>query len=94
MTEERVLSTRVGYTGGNTPNATYRNHGAHAEAVELVFDPAKISYRQIRRTVACPIAWSLRGAVRSGDANVDCVCAQKQKSPARGRALCRVECDA
>ena len=42
-----VLSTRVGYTGGNTPNATYRNHGAHAEAVEIIFDPARISYRQI-----------------------------------------------
>ena len=37
---------RVGYTGGNTPNATYRNHGAHAEAVEIIFDPARISYRQ------------------------------------------------
>jgi peptide-methionine (S)-S-oxide reductase len=42
-----VLSTRVGYTGGKTPNATYRNHGSHAEAVEIVFDPARISYRQI-----------------------------------------------
>ena len=42
-----VLSTRVGYTGGNTPNATYHNHGAHAEAVEIIFDPARISYRQI-----------------------------------------------
>ena len=42
-----VLSTRVGYTGGKTPNATYRNHGAHAEAVEIIFDPARISYRQI-----------------------------------------------
>jgi peptide-methionine (S)-S-oxide reductase len=42
-----VLSTRVGYTGGNTVNATYRNHGAHAEAVEIIFDPARISYRQI-----------------------------------------------
>jgi peptide-methionine (S)-S-oxide reductase len=42
-----VLSTRVGYTGGNTPNATYRNHGAHAEAVEIIFDPARISYRRI-----------------------------------------------
>ena len=38
---------RVGYTGGNTPNATYRNHGSHAEAVEIIFDPARISYRQI-----------------------------------------------
>jgi peptide-methionine (S)-S-oxide reductase len=42
-----VLSTRVGYTGGKTPNATYRNHGSHAEAVEIVFDPERISYRQI-----------------------------------------------
>jgi peptide-methionine (S)-S-oxide reductase len=42
-----VLSTRVGYTGGKTPNATYRNHGAHAEAVEIFFDPARISFRQI-----------------------------------------------
>jgi peptide-methionine (S)-S-oxide reductase len=42
-----VLSTRAGYSGGNTPNATYRNHGAHAEAVEIVFDPAKISYRKL-----------------------------------------------
>ena len=42
-----VISTRVGYTGGKTPNATYRNHGSHAEAVEIIFDPARISYRQI-----------------------------------------------
>jgi peptide-methionine (S)-S-oxide reductase len=45
--QEGVLSSRVGYTGGNTPNATYRNHGTHAEAIEIRFDPAKISYRQI-----------------------------------------------
>jgi peptide-methionine (S)-S-oxide reductase len=43
-----VISTRVGYTGDNrTPNATYRNHGDHAEAIEIVFDPAKITYRQL-----------------------------------------------
>jgi peptide-methionine (S)-S-oxide reductase len=42
-----VISTRVGYSGGSTPNATYRNHGHHAEAVEIVFDPARISYRQL-----------------------------------------------
>jgi peptide-methionine (S)-S-oxide reductase len=42
-----VISTRVGYTGGKTPNATYRNHGTHAEAIEIIFDPAKINYRQI-----------------------------------------------
>jgi peptide-methionine (S)-S-oxide reductase len=42
-----MLSTRVGYTGGNVRNATYRNHGTHAEAIELTFDPAKLSYRQI-----------------------------------------------
>jgi peptide-methionine (S)-S-oxide reductase len=40
-----VISTRVGYAGGNVANATYRNHGTHAEAVEIVFDPAKIGYR-------------------------------------------------
>ena len=42
-----VISTRVGYSGGDVPNATYRNHGTHAEAIEIIFDPAKISYRQI-----------------------------------------------
>jgi peptide-methionine (S)-S-oxide reductase len=42
-----VVSTRVGYTGGDVPNATYRNHGTHAEAIEIIFDPAKVSYRQI-----------------------------------------------
>ena len=42
-----VLSTMVGYTGGNVSHATYRNHGSHAEAVEVIFDPARISYRQI-----------------------------------------------
>ena len=46
-TYEGVLSTRVGYTGGDVENAAYRNHGSHAEAVEIVFDPARISYRQI-----------------------------------------------
>jgi peptide-methionine (S)-S-oxide reductase len=42
-----VLSTRVGYSGGDVENATYRNHGTHAEAIEIVFDPELISYRQI-----------------------------------------------
>jgi peptide-methionine (S)-S-oxide reductase len=42
-----VISTRVGYSGGGTPNATYRNHGWHAETVEIIFDPAKISFRQL-----------------------------------------------
>jgi peptide-methionine (S)-S-oxide reductase len=42
-----VVSTRVGYSGGDVDNATYRNHGTHAEAIEIVFDPATISYRQI-----------------------------------------------
>jgi len=42
-----VVSTRVGYAGGSVRNATYRNHGTHAEAIEIVFDPAKVSYRQI-----------------------------------------------
>jgi peptide-methionine (S)-S-oxide reductase len=42
-----VISTQVGYSGGDTPNATYRNHGDHAEAVEIVYDPAVISFREI-----------------------------------------------
>ena len=42
-----ILSTRVGYSGGDVRNATYRNHGTHAEAIEIVFDPAKISYRKL-----------------------------------------------
>jgi peptide-methionine (S)-S-oxide reductase len=42
-----VVSTRVGYTGGEVPNATYRNHGNHAEAIEIVFDPAKTSFRTL-----------------------------------------------
>jgi peptide-methionine (S)-S-oxide reductase len=42
-----VLSTRVGYSGGDVPNATYRNHGAHAEAIEIVFDPNVMSCRTL-----------------------------------------------
>ena len=42
-----VISTRVGYTGGEVANATYRNHGNHAEAIEIVFDPAKTSFRAL-----------------------------------------------
>ena len=42
-----VLSTRVGYTGGDVPNATYRNHGDHAEAIEIIFDPDTLSYRDL-----------------------------------------------
>jgi peptide-methionine (S)-S-oxide reductase len=42
-----VVSTRVGYSGGDVPNATYRNHGSHAEAIEIVFDPSKLSYRRL-----------------------------------------------
>jgi peptide-methionine (S)-S-oxide reductase len=42
-----VVSTRVGYTGGDVPNATYRNHGTHAEGIEIEFDPQRISYRDL-----------------------------------------------
>ena len=42
-----VVSTRVGYSGGEVPNATYRNHGTHAEAIEIVFDPEQTSYRDL-----------------------------------------------
>jgi peptide-methionine (S)-S-oxide reductase len=42
-----VIGTRVGYSGGDVPNATYRHHGTHAEAIEIVFDPARIGYRKL-----------------------------------------------
>ncbi|MFO1186416.1 MAG: peptide-methionine (S)-S-oxide reductase MsrA [Alphaproteobacteria bacterium] len=42
-----VIGTRVGYTGGDVRHATYRNHGTHAEGIEIVFDPAQISYREL-----------------------------------------------
>ncbi|MEA2845964.1 MAG: peptide-methionine (S)-S-oxide reductase [Rhodospirillaceae bacterium] len=42
-----VISTRVGYTGGNVANATYRNHDGHAEAIEIIFDPSQITYRKL-----------------------------------------------
>ena len=42
-----VISTRAGYSGGATPNATYRNHGDHAESVEIIFDPDIISFRAL-----------------------------------------------
>jgi peptide-methionine (S)-S-oxide reductase len=42
-----VISTRVGYSGGEVPNATYRNHGNHAEAIEIIFDPARTSFRAL-----------------------------------------------
>src|ERR1700728_4058576 len=42
-----VISTRVGYTGGEVRNATYRNHGNHAEAIEIIFDPARTDFRRL-----------------------------------------------
>jgi peptide-methionine (S)-S-oxide reductase len=42
-----VVSTRVGYSGGEVRHATYRNHGSHAEAIEIIFDPAKTSFRAL-----------------------------------------------
>lgn len=45
--QEGVVTTRVGYTGGDVANATYRNHGTHAEAIEITYDPARTSFRAI-----------------------------------------------
>ncbi len=42
-----VISTRVGYTGGDVPNATYRDHGTHAEGIEITFDPNRTSFRKL-----------------------------------------------
>jgi peptide-methionine (S)-S-oxide reductase len=59
-----VISTRVGYTGGDVRNATYRNHGTHAEAIEIVFDPNVTSYRQILEyffQIHDPTTWNRQG---------------------------------
>ena len=45
--KDGVISTRVGYSGGDVQNATYRNHGSHAEAIEILFDPDQVSYREV-----------------------------------------------
>ncbi|MGF1923824.1 MAG: peptide-methionine (S)-S-oxide reductase MsrA [Bacteroidia bacterium] len=45
--QQGVISTEVGYTGGEVPNATYRDHGNHAEGIEIIFDPEKLSYRKL-----------------------------------------------
>ena len=45
--QQGVISTRVGYSGGDVPNATYRNHGTHAEALEIIFDPQRITFRKL-----------------------------------------------
>src|ERR1700753_1827816 len=42
-----VIATRTGYSGGDVPNATYRNHGTHAEAIEIIFDPDVTSFRRL-----------------------------------------------
>ncbi|WP_339646070.1 peptide-methionine (S)-S-oxide reductase MsrA [uncultured Pelagibacterium sp.] len=47
LTQEDIISTRCGYSGGDVPNATYRNHGTHAEAIDITFDPSRISYREL-----------------------------------------------
>ena len=59
-----IISTRVGYTGGNTPNATYRNHGSHAEAIEIVFDTTQTSYRVLLEyffQIHDPTTWDRQG---------------------------------
>lgn len=45
--QEGIVSTRVGYTGGDVPDATYRNHGTHAEAIEITYDPTVTSFRRV-----------------------------------------------
>jgi peptide-methionine (S)-S-oxide reductase len=45
--QKGVVTTRVGYSGGDTPNATYRRHGNHAESIEVIYDPARTDYRAL-----------------------------------------------
>jgi peptide-methionine (S)-S-oxide reductase len=58
-----VVSTRVGYSGGDVPNATYRNHGTHAEAVEIIFDPSRIHDPTTRNRQGNDIGTSYRSAI-------------------------------
>jgi peptide-methionine (S)-S-oxide reductase len=70
-----VVSTRVGYSGGDVPNATYRNHGTHAEAIEIVFDPAQISYRQILEfffQIHDPTTMNRQGSGPTGSSHKSC----------------------
>src|SRR5574340_1338910 len=74
-----VISTRVGYTGGDVPNATYRNHRGHAEAIEVSYDPARTDYRTLlefffqihdpttKNRQGNDVGTSYRSAVFSGD---------------------------
>lgn len=57
-----VLRTRVGYSGGDVPNATYRNHGTHAEALEVEFDPTQTSFRDLRSSSSRSTIRAPRGA--------------------------------
>jgi hypothetical protein len=57
-----VTSTRVGYTGGDVPNATYGNHDGHAEAIEIVFDPERTSYRELLEFF-CPTTLNRQGMI-------------------------------
>ena len=66
-----VLRTRVGYSGGDVPNATYRNHGTHAEGIEIVFDPTVTSYRHILEFFF-QIQNSYSKPLKLG--KIDCVC--------------------
>ena len=69
-----VIETRVGYTGGDVPNATYRNHGTHAEGIEIVFDPTVIGYRRILEfffQIHDPTTPNRQGAYRSAIYYVD-----------------------
>ncbi len=80
-----VISSRVGYTGGEVPNATYRNHGNHAEAIEITFDPQTISYRKLLEfffQIHDPSTLNRQGNDRGASTHAEC-------RYARSRALMR-----
>src|ERR1700723_2639425 len=71
-----VISTRVGYSGGDVKNATYRNHGSHAEAIEIIFDPQKISYRKLLEfffQIHDPTTLNRQGSGAGYDCGCECV---------------------
>ncbi len=68
-----VISTVVGYTGGDVPNATYRNLGTHAEGIEIVFDPSKLSYRAL-------LEYFFQFSMRFSGESVHCHCGASRLS--------------
>ena len=90
-----VLSTRVGYTGGDVPNATYRNHGTHAEGIEIIFDRQKITYRKLLEfffQIHDPTTLNRQGNDRGTKLSFGHLLHERGTEADRKRHHCRCEC--